>query len=176
MRKIIRNIANSLREKYILLPSLYGKSDIDNIGVCVRGMGVGLFFLLTLSSCSDDGPTNHADLAAETAKAYYDQLINGDIASFVDGTVMHVEVVPTYREQLETNMKMFIGQQERDHKGIKSVKKVKGALTCLTSENGEPKDTSKLTANAFLIFNYGDNTSEEVVVPMVRVNGTWMMR
>ncbi|MDO4958569.1 MAG: hypothetical protein Q4E68_04875 [Prevotellaceae bacterium] len=175
MRKTIRNIANSLREKYILLPSLYGKSDVDNIGVCVRGMGVGLLLLL-LSSCSDDGPTNHADLAAETAKAYYDQLTNGDIASFVDGTVMHVEVVPTYREQLETNMKMFIGQQERDHKGIKSVKKVKGALTCPTNENGEPKDTSKLTANAFLIFNYGDNTSEEVVVPMVRVNGTWMMR
>ena len=175
MRKTIRNIAKSLREKYILLPSLYGKSDVDNIGVCVRGMGVGLLLLL-LSSCSNDGPTNHADLAAETAKAYYNQLINGDIASFVDGSVMHVEVVPTYREQLETNMKMFIGQQERAHKGIKSVKKVKGTLTCPTDENGEPKDTSKLTANAFLIFNYGDNTSEEVVVPMVRVNGTWMMR
>ena len=89
---------------------------------------------------------------------------------------MHVDVVPTYREQLETNMKMFLGQQEREHKGIKSVKKVKGTLTCPTDAEGQPKDTAHLSANAFLIFNYGDNTSEQVVVPMVRVNGTWMMR
>lgn len=133
--------------------------------------------LATVFSCKgEDGPANHAELAAETAKAYYEQLLHGDIVAFVDGTAMHVDVVPTYREQLETNMKMFLGQQEKDHKGIKSVRKVKGTLTCPTDKDGEPKDTSKLTANAFLIFNYGDNTSEEVVVPMVRVNGIWMMR
>ena len=165
MIKTFRNIANSLSDKYKLLPSLYG-----------RGLGVGLFITLSLTSCKDDGPIHHADLAAETAKAYYEQLLNGDIAAFVDGTAMHVDVVPTYREQLETNMKMFLGQQERDHKGIKSVKKVKGALTCPTDAEGQPKDTAHITANAFLIFNYGDNTSEQVVVPMVRVNGTWMMR
>ena len=165
MIKTFRNIANSLSDKYKLFPSLYG-----------RGLGVGLLFALSLTSCKDDGPTNHADLAAETAKVYYEQLLNGDITAFVDGTAMHVDVVPTYREQLETNMKMFLGQQERDHKGIKSVKKVKGALTCPTDAEGQPKDTAHITANAFLIFNYGDNTSEQVVVPMVRVNGTWMMR
>ena len=142
-----------------------------------EGLGVGLFFALSLSlsSCKEEN-SNHADLAAETAKAYYEQLLNGDIAAFVDGTAMHVNVVPTYREQLETNMKMFLGQQERDHKGIKSVKKVKGVLTCPTNAEGQPKDTAHLSANAFLLFNYGDDTSEEVVVPMVRVNGTWMMR
>ncbi len=137
---------------------------------------MGLLFALSLTSCKDDGPINHADLAAETAKVYYEQLLNGDITAFVDGTAIHVDVVPTYREQLETNMKMFLGQQERDHKGIKSVKKVKGTLTCPTDAEGQPKDTAHLSANAFLIFNYGDNTSEQVVVPMVRVNGTWMMK
>ena len=161
----IFNIENFFSKKYYLLPSLYG-----------RGLGVGLFITLSLTSCKDDGPINHADLAAETAKVYYEQLLNGDITAFVDGTAMHVDVVPTYREQLETNMKMFLGQQERDHKGIKSVKKVKGALTCPTDAEGQPKDTAHITANAFLIFNYGDNTSEQIVVPMVRVNGTWMMR
>ena len=164
MTKYIRNIANSLRDRYNLLPSIYG-----------RGLGVGLFLTLSLFSCKEEN-SNHADLAAETAKVYYEQLLNGDIAAFVDGTVMHVDVVPTYREQLETNMKMFLGQQEREHKGIKSVNKVKGTLTCPTDAEGLPKDTAHLSANAFLIFNYGDNTSEQVVVPMVRVNGTWMMR
>ena len=165
MIKSLRNIAYSLRKIHTTSLPLW------------EGLGVGLFFAfsLSLSSCKEEN-SNHADLAAETAKAYYDQLLNGDIAAFVDGTAMHVDVVPTYREQLETNMKMFLGQQERDHKGIKSVKKVKGTLTCPTDAEGQPKDTAHLSANAFLIFNYGDDTSEQVVVPMVRVNGTWMMK
>ena len=163
MTRHICDIANSLRDRYKLLPSLYG-----------RGLGVGLLFFLF--SCSSEENLDHANLAAETAKVYYEQLLHGDVAAFVDGTTMHADVVPTYREQLETNMKMFLGQQEKEHKGIKSVKKVKGTLTCPTDDQGQPKDTAHITANAFLIFNYGDNTSEQVVVPMVRVNGTWMMR
>ena len=165
MIKSLRNIAYSLRKIHTTPLPLW------------EGLGVGLFFAFTLSlsSCKEEN-SNHADLAAETAKAYYDQLLNGDIAAFVDGTAMHVDVVPTYREQLEANMKMFLGQQERDHKGIKSVKKVKGTLTCPTDADGQPKDTAHLSTNAFLIFNYGDDTSEQVVVPMVRVNGTWMMK
>ena len=166
MIKSLRNIAYSLRKIHTTpLPLWEG----------LLGMLFAFLFSLSLSSCKEEN-SNHADLAAETAKAYYDQLLNGDIAAFVDGTAMHVDVVPTYREQLETNMKMFLGQQERDHKGIKSVKKVKGTLTCPTDAEGQPKDTAHLSANAFLIFNYGDDTSEQVVVPMVRVNGTWMMK
>ena len=165
MHKIFRNIAISLQDRLSTPLPLW------------EGLGVGLLFLaLSLSSCSSEENSNHADLAAETAKTYYEQLLNGDIVSFVDGTAMHVNVVPTYREQLETNMKMFLGQQEKEHKGIKSVKKVRGVLTCPTNAEGQPKDTAHITANAFLIFNYGDNTSEEVVVPMVRVNGIWLMR
>ena len=172
MHNIIRNILHSISGKSILSLAPWGE------GAHRAGEGlfvVGLLFTLSLFSCKEEN-SNHADLAAETAKVYYEQLLNGDIAAFVDGTVMHVDVVPTYREQLETNMKMFLGQQEREHKGIKSVKKVKGTLTCPTDAEGQPKDTAHLSANAFLIFNYGDNTSEQVVVPMVRVNGTWMMR
>ena len=164
MHNIFRNIATSLRDRLSTPLPLW------------EVLGVGLLLLvLSLSSCKEEN-SNQADLAAETAKAYYEQLLNGDIAAFVEGTAMHVEVVPSYREQLETNMKMFLGQQERDHKGIKSVKKVKGTLTCPTDAEGMPKDTAHLSANAFLIFNYGDNTSEQVVVPLVRVNGIWLMR
>jgi len=173
MHNKICNILHSISRKDILSLAPWG----EGARRAGEGLfGVALFLLLSLSSCKDDATANHADLAAETAKAYYEQLLNGDIAAFVDGTAMHVNVVPTYREQLETNMKMFLGQQERDHKGIKSVKKVKGVLTCPTNAEGQPKDTAHLSANAFLLFNYGDDTSEEVVVPMVRVNGTWMMR
>ena len=55
--KTLRNIANSLRDRYKLLPSLYG-----------RGLEVGLLFFLF--SCSSEENLDHADLAAETAKVY----------------------------------------------------------------------------------------------------------
>ena len=171
MHNKICNILHSISRKDILSLAPWGEG-ARRAGEGLLGMGV--FF--ALFSCSSEESLDHADLAAETAKAYYEQLLNGNIAAFVDGTAMHVNVVPTYREQLETNMKMYLGQQEKEHKGIKSVKKVKGTLTCPTDDQGQPKDTAHITANAFLIFNYGDNTSEQVVVPMVRVNGTWMMR
>ena len=171
MRNKIRNIQHSISRKNILSLAPWGEG-ARRAGEGLLGVGL-LFFLF---SCSSEENLDHADLAAETAKVYYEQLLHGDVAAFVDGTAMHVDVVPTYREQLETSMKMFLGQQEKEHKGIKSVKKVKGTLTCPTDDQGQPKDTAHITANAFLIFNYGDNTSEQVVVPMVRVNGTWMMR
>ena len=171
MRNKIRNILHSISRRSILSLAPWE----EGARRASEGLlGMGVFF--ALFSCSSEESLDHADLAAETAKVYYEQLLHGDVAAFVDGTAMHVDVVPTYREQLETSMKMFLGQQEKEHKGIKSVKKVKGTLTCPTDDQGQPKDTAHITANAFLIFNYGDNTSEQVVVPMVRVNGTWMMR
>lgn len=167
MKKLVKDI-------YKLLPSIYGKLKIDNLRVCGIGLGMGLLLLV---ACSPGEQKIHPeDIAAETAKTYYDQLLHGDVKAYVDGMVMHSEVVPSYREQLETNMKMFIGQQEKEHQGIKSVSKVRGELTCPVNSDGTPKDSTNVTVNAFLMLNYGDNTAEQVVVPMVKVKGVWMMR
>ena len=82
MIKSLRNIAYSLRKIHTTpLPLWEG----------LLGMLFAFLFSLSLSSCKEEN-SNHADLAAETAKAYYDQLLNGDIAAFVDGTAMHVDV------------------------------------------------------------------------------------
>ena len=43
-------------------------------------------------------------MALQAAKVYYDQLLHGDYAAFVDGMNMNDTVVPAYREQLITNM------------------------------------------------------------------------
>ena len=56
MTRYIRNIANSLRDRYNLLPSIYG-----------RGFGVSLLLTLSLISCKEEN-SNHADLAASPAK------------------------------------------------------------------------------------------------------------
>lgn len=70
-----------------------------------------------------------------------------------------------YREQLETNAKMFVYQQKEEHQGISNVKIADAKA-----------DTAHHTAMAFLVLDYGDKTSEEIVVPMIEVKGKWKMQ
>lgn len=104
-------------------------------------------------------------MALQMAKIYYDQLLSGDYASFVDGMSFNDTVVPAYREQLITNMKMYVGQQEKEHQGIKQVIPLRAM-----------RDTANHTVNAFLMMCYNDSAKEQVVVPMVEKNGIWMMK
>ncbi|MBF1582943.1 MAG: hypothetical protein HXO28_05740, partial [Prevotella sp.] len=55
--------------------------------------------------------------------------------------------------------------QKKEHEGIDSVS--------LASSVFSEKDS---TASAFLLFHYGDKTTEQVVVPMLKKHGVWMMR
>jgi hypothetical protein len=117
-------------------------------------------------SCSSfkRGP-DAADIAANVAKKYYDYLLAGRYDLFVRGTLLPDTIPASYREQLETNAKMFIATQQDERKGIKSV------------EIADSKaDTARHSANVFLIFNYGDKTKEQVLVPMTEYRGVWYMR
>jgi hypothetical protein len=105
------------------------------------------------------------EVAAQSAKAYYDLLIQGKFEQFVDGRYRADSIPSSYREQLIANAKMFMGEQEKTHKGLKQVQVLRV----------EP-DTSQHVANVFLIFTYGDSANEEVVVPMMEQNGVWYMR
>ena len=123
-------------------------------------------FLIFLAACGgkDSGPTA-AQVAAHAAKAYYDQLLQGDYASFVDGRYQPNALPESYRQQLITNAKMFVGQEEKEHQGIKAV-----------AVAGANADTARHVANAFLTLTFGDSSKEEVVVPMVEAKGIWYMR
>ena len=125
-----------------------------------------LFTLLLLTACSSkpSGPTA-AQIAAQSAKVYYENLLKGDYASFVDGRYQPNPLPTGYRQQLIDNAKMFVAQQNDEHKGIKSIK--------VTDAKA---DTAHHVANAFLSFTYGDDTKEQVVVPMVESKGVWYMR
>lgn len=125
-----------------------------------------LFSILLFLGCGGraSGP-DAAQLAAQAAKVYYEQLLRGDYESFVDGRYQPTRIPQSYRDQLVANAKMFVGQQEKDHKGIKAV-----AVTAAKA------DTARHVANAFLTFTYGDSTREEVVVPMVESKGVWYLR
>lgn len=108
---------------------------------------------------------NPADKAAHAAKQYYDYLLHDNFDAFVDGHYMPDSIPQTYRAALVTNAHMFMNQQRREHRGIKETRIV----------NAEA-DTAFHTANVFLVFSYGDSTSEEVNVPMVESGGVWYLR
>lgn len=121
------------------------------------------FVALMVVGCSM-GP-DPGEVAAQAAKEYYMQLLAGKYEHYVDGFYRPDSIPPSYRRQLIDNAKMFVGQQKDERRGIIDVRVVNGVA-----------DTAKRSANVFLLFAYGDSTSEEVVVPMVLHRGVWYMR
>lgn len=117
---------------------------------------------LVLVACSRVNP---ADKAARVAKQYYDYLLQGKYEAFIDGHYMPDSIPESYRAGLVTNARMFALQQQREHRGIKETRIVSAVA-----------DTALHTANVFLVFTYGDSTSEEVNIPMIESKGIWYLR
>ena len=122
-----------------------------------------LFVAMVIVACSST--PDQGEVAARAAKQYYGYLLQGNIASFVDGHYRPDSIPDTYREQLITNTKMYVNQQNEEHRGIKDIRIV-----------DTKTDMQKHAANVFLVLSYGDSTSEEIVVPMVESDGVWYLR
>ena len=132
-------------------------------------MGCGRFLSMavvaaTLLSCGGES-VDQEQLVATTAQLYYQYLLDGKYDDFVGGMDLHLSPSPSYKEQLRANAKMFVRQQEKIHKGIASIR-----------VSGAEVDERNHAANAYLVFCYGDSTTEEVVVPMVERDKLWLMR
>lgn len=123
-----------------------------------------------LASCGDE---QRSDAALIAAKAYYDTLIAGNKEQFIRATWVADTIPDSYRKQLEANAAMFIGRMNEEHKGIKAVSAVNCAHDTLISNGG--KDTL-FTADAYLELHFGDSLKEEIVVPMIKHKGRWLMR
>ena len=104
-------------------------------------------------------------LAAKAAKHYYEQLLKGDYEAFLDNENRTNNLPDNYRKQLLLNLKQFVAQQDSVHHGIDSI--------TLGASHFSAKDN---TASVFLLFYYGDKTTEQVVVPMVKEHGKWILR
>ncbi len=122
-----------------------------------------LFVAMVIVACTSS--LDEGEVAARAAKEYYGYLLQGNIASFVDGHYRPDSIPDTYREQLITNTKMYVNQQNEEHRGIKDIRIVD------TKTNMQ-----KHAANVFLVLSFGDSTSEEIVVPMVESAGVWYLR
>lgn len=108
---------------------------------------------------------NPEELVSNAAKQYYTYLLEGNYDAFVDGCYREGTIREVYRTQLVDNAKMFVGQQKDEHQGIKSFEVVSAKV-----------DTASHSANVFLSLKYGDNTTEQVVLPMVEKENLWYMR
>lgn len=131
-------------------------------------LGTGALVLsLLLGSCSDkpQETVNQGELAARTAKIYYDSLAAGRFDSFYEGKLKADTVPETYRQQMKAILKQFADNEQKRHTGIDSVR-------ISTYQYAEKTQT----ANVFLTLVYGDKTQEQVVVPMVRRDSLWYMR
>lgn len=117
-----------------------------------------------LMSCGGN-PVDQKQLVATTAQLYYQYLLEGKYDDFVEGMDFHMTPSPGYKEQLRANAKMFVHQQEKAHKGVASI-----------HVSGAEVDERNHAANVYLVFCYGDSTSEQVVVPMVERDKLWRMR
>lgn len=121
---------------------------------------------LLLAACgSKKKEVDQGELATRAAKLYYEQLLEGKYEAFLEGENRPGKLPDGYRKQLLINLQQFMEQQRSQHKGIDSIS--------LASSVFSEKDS---TASVFLLFHYGDKTTEQVVVPMVKRKSVWMMR
>ena len=121
---------------------------------------------LLLAACGEKKKNvDQGKLAAKAAKYYYEQLLKGDYEAFLNNENRTNNLPDNYRKQLLLNLKQFVAQQDSVHHGIDSI--TLGASHFSAKNN---------TASVFLLFCYGDKTTEQVVVPMVKEHGKWILR
>ena len=121
--------------------------------------------LSAVASCSGGRGEDPAEVAGRTARLYYENLLHGHYAEFVDGHYRPDSIPDSYRSQLIDNMRMYVAQLNDDHHGLHEVRLLRATA-----------DTARHEGNAFLLLCFKDSTKEEIVVPMVHVGGLWMMK
>ena len=118
-----------------------------------------------LAACAGKEDFPQEDVAANTAKIYYQYLIEGKYSDFVAGMDKHVEWSQNDERQLVENAKQYVEHQKKQHQGLKSVSIVSSKT-----------DTAQHMAMVFLMMEFADNTKEQVLVPLVERDKIWLMR
>ena len=135
---------------------------VRNKGNMRYGLLIGLLCAVC-AACSSELKTD--EQAANTARLYYDYLVQGKYDDFVAGIEGYDEMPDTYRRQLSDNARMFVEQQNREHGGIERLRIMRADI-----------DSDTETAQVFLVISYQDGGNEQIMVPMVRKGQLWLMR
>ena len=120
---------------------------------------------LLLYSCSNGEQKSAEDMASETALRCYEALYNNLPEVFLSERINVDEMPSSYHQELLEVYRQHVKEVNREHQGVKSIEASRATM-----------DTTLNVMQVFLILNYGDTTKEEIVVPMVKRNGKWMMK
>lgn len=123
-------------------------------------------FLISFVACNSASPEQQA---AESAKEYYDLLMEGDAVRFLEQKAGADTLPADYGEQLLAAVRQYQADIQLKHGGLREVS---------ISENVGRSDTVNgcPIVHAFLLLSYADSTQEEITVPMVERDGRWLMK
>ncbi len=118
-----------------------------------------------LSACSSQGTPEEE--AAKAAQSYYMLLADSMPEAFLNARVGADRLPEIYRAQMQKVYEQYICEVNAKHGGIREVR---------ISNNVARHDSAQHLTYAFLMLCFGDSTQEEVMVPMVEVDGKWLMK
>ena len=136
----------------------------------MKHLPIIVIMCLVTIACSKE--VNQEEYALQAAKAYYDQLVQGNYDAIVEGTWRNDSLPQDYKEQLSLNIQQYLENIQKEHKGINHVEALRAKCDTLKTAN----DSSIVTAEAFLALCFNDSTREEIVVPMVHNADIWYLR
>ena len=126
-----------------------------------------LFSIYTITflwACSEVTPEEQA---ARAARTYYQCLVDDRPTEFLQGKADADSLPDDYRAQLLMAINQYRADMLDKHNGLHEVQ---------VSDNVGRRDSSLHLTYAFLILCYGDSTQEEITVPMIELNGKWLMK
>ncbi len=117
--------------------------------------------LISLASCSS---TPSEQQAAESAKAYFDFLLEDDAVRFLEYKAGVDSLSADYGEQLLEAVRQYQRDIQQKHGGLREVR------------IADDQSTFNVSQQSTLILCYNDSTQEAVTVPMVERDGQWLMK
>lgn len=133
--------------------------------------------LAIFMACGEKQTTDDPNLAdaRQTVQQGYEHLLAGNYEAFLASKAYADSLPNDYREQMLTNYKQFINNQQKVHGGITSMS-VNRAMYAKSNAGIPPTDTLNKEIYVFLLLNFADSTQEEIVVPTVKQGGGWKMK
>ena len=120
------------------------------------------FACLLFASCGNRSNTSIEDNGPkeEEILSLYKLYTSGNYNAYVDAMQSCDDKPETYRQEMKDALK-----QHEEHKGVKHVK----------LERTEVHDKGNMS-NAFLNVSYGDGSTEEIMIQLVRNKNRWRIR
>lgn len=137
----------------------------DHFRFTIWRFNISAIFLLVLavSSCYNDGLTSEQRAVRKAAERDYALLIDGKYDAFVGQIAYADQMAKEYRAQMADLVHEHAASLARQHGKLVSAKAVGDTIS-----NGQ--------AQVFLQLVFKDETTEEVGLPMVKVEDDWLMQ